>query len=129
MTARSSALPYWMGTPAALLTLAFVVLPLVVTLSLSFFPFVAGGGTGDQLTLTEGPCTLTLSVSGNTATALPNQTCTVSQQGLSGTLTVSSYTFTTTDGKSATRTAAGSVTVTSPTAATCTYAAGGGFTK
>ena len=53
MTARSSALPYWMGTPAALLTLAFVVLPLVVTLSLSFFPFVAGGGTGDQLTLTH----------------------------------------------------------------------------
>jgi putative spermidine/putrescine transport system permease protein len=51
MQVKSSALPYWLATPGALIILAFVVLPLVVTLSLSFFPFVAGGNTGDHLTL------------------------------------------------------------------------------
>ncbi len=50
MQAKSNTLPYWLCTPGALITLAFVVLPLVVTLSLSFFPFVAGGATGDHLT-------------------------------------------------------------------------------
>lgn len=51
MQAKSSALPYWLSTPGALIILAFVALPLVVTLSLSFFPFVSGGGAGDHLTL------------------------------------------------------------------------------
>lgn len=51
MTTKSSALPYWLASPGVLIVLAFVALPLVVTLSLSFFPFVAGGATGDHLTL------------------------------------------------------------------------------
>lgn len=50
---RASALPYWMGTPATLITLALVVLPLVVTLSLSLFPFIPGGGVGEHLTLSH----------------------------------------------------------------------------
>ena len=51
MQEKPSALPYWLASPSALIVLAFVVLPLVVTLSLSFFPFIAGGATGDHLTL------------------------------------------------------------------------------
>jgi len=42
-------LPYWLGTPAAVAMLAFVVLPLVLTLSLSFYPFT-GSHIGTQLT-------------------------------------------------------------------------------
>ena len=45
-------LPYWLGTPAALAMLAFVVLPLVLTLSLSFYPFTSGQ-IGTHLTLSN----------------------------------------------------------------------------
>ena len=44
-------LPYWLTTPGVLIALAFVALPLVITLSLSFFPFLSGGGVGDQITI------------------------------------------------------------------------------
>lgn len=50
MTAQRQQLPYWLGTPAALAMLAFVVLPLVLTLSLSFYPFT-GGQVGATLTV------------------------------------------------------------------------------
>jgi putative spermidine/putrescine transport system permease protein len=43
-------LPYWLATPGMLMTLAFVALPLVLTLSLSLYPFIPGGGVGEQLT-------------------------------------------------------------------------------
>lgn len=43
-------LPYWLSTPGALVMLAFVALPLVLTLSLSFYPFVPGTGVGEGLT-------------------------------------------------------------------------------
>ncbi|SEM03866.1 putative spermidine/putrescine transport system permease protein [Variovorax sp. YR750] len=50
MTQRNL-LPYWLTAPGMLIALAFVALPLVVTLSLSFFPFLSGGGIGDQITI------------------------------------------------------------------------------
>lgn len=44
-------LPYWLSTPAALAMLAFVALPLVLTLGLSLHPFVPGTGVGEGLIL------------------------------------------------------------------------------
>lgn len=43
-------LPYWLGSPAALAMLAFVALPLVLTLGLSLYPFAPGIGVGEGLT-------------------------------------------------------------------------------
>lgn len=50
MTMRN-VLPYWLTAPGALIALAFVAAPLVVTLSLSLYPFLPGGGVGDQMTI------------------------------------------------------------------------------
>lgn len=47
----SNRLPYWLTAPGVLVALAFVALPLVATLSLSFFPFLSSGEVGDQVTL------------------------------------------------------------------------------
>lgn len=44
-------LPYWLSAPGVLLMLAFVALPLVLTLSLSLYPMAPGGGVGEQMTL------------------------------------------------------------------------------
>ena len=44
-------LPYWLSAPGVLVMLAFVALPLVLTLALSFYPFVPGTGVGEGLTL------------------------------------------------------------------------------
>lgn len=44
-------LPYWLSAPSVLMTLAFVALPLVLTLSLSVFPFQPDGSIGRTLTL------------------------------------------------------------------------------
>jgi len=44
-------LPYWLTAPGVLMALAFVALPLVITLSLSLYPFLPGGGVGDQMTI------------------------------------------------------------------------------
>lgn len=43
-------LPYWLTMPGMLVTLAFVALPLILLFSLSLYPFVSGGGIGEQLT-------------------------------------------------------------------------------
>lgn len=43
-------LPYWLSAPGMLVMLAFVALPLVLTLSLSLYPFQSAGGVGDQMT-------------------------------------------------------------------------------
>ncbi len=51
MIARRNLLPYWLSAPGVLVMLAFVALPLILTLSLSLYPFVPGGGVGDTLTL------------------------------------------------------------------------------
>ena len=51
MNPQRNWLPYWLTTPGVLMTLAFVALPLVITLSLSLYPFLPGGGVGDQMTL------------------------------------------------------------------------------
>lgn len=51
MNGERSLLPYWLTFPGALLILAFVALPLVLTLTLSLYPFTSAGGVGDQLTL------------------------------------------------------------------------------
>ena len=48
--ARRNLLPYWLSAPGSLAVLAFVALPLVLTLSLSMYPFVPGLGVGDGLT-------------------------------------------------------------------------------
>lgn len=50
MKEQRNLLPYWLAAPGMLMTLAFVALPLVLTLSLSLYPFVPGGGVGAQLT-------------------------------------------------------------------------------
>lgn len=44
-------LPYWLTAPGVLIAVAFVALPLILTLSLSLYPFVPGGGVGQQITL------------------------------------------------------------------------------
>lgn len=46
-------LPYWLSSPAVLALLALVVLPLVLTLSLSFYASGPGGSHGAALTLTN----------------------------------------------------------------------------
>ncbi|MDO8320355.1 ABC transporter permease [Rhodoferax sp.] len=51
MTNVRNLLPYWLTAPGILVMLAFVALPLVLTLSLSMYPFLPGGGVGDGLTL------------------------------------------------------------------------------
>lgn len=44
-------LPYWLTAPGTLVMLAFVALPLVLTLSLSLYPFVSVGQVGTDMTL------------------------------------------------------------------------------
>lgn len=51
MNAKHNMLPYWLTAPGMLMTLAFVALPLVITLSLSLYPFLSGGGVGEQMTI------------------------------------------------------------------------------
>jgi putative spermidine/putrescine transport system permease protein len=50
-SAERSFLPYGLTAPGVLLMLALLALPLVITLSLSFYPFQPGVGVGDTLTL------------------------------------------------------------------------------
>lgn len=47
---RRNLLPYWLSTPAVLVMLAFVALPLVMTLSMSLYPFSSSTGVGEGLT-------------------------------------------------------------------------------
>lgn len=51
MNPKRNVLPYWLTAPSMLMTLAFVALPLVITLSLSLYPFLSGGGVGDRMTI------------------------------------------------------------------------------
>lgn len=51
MNPQRNWLPYWLTAPGVLMALAFVALPLVITLSLSLYPFLPGGGIGDQMTI------------------------------------------------------------------------------
>jgi putative spermidine/putrescine transport system permease protein len=51
MDERRNLLPYWLSAPGMLAMLAFVALPLVLTLSLSLYPFVPGTGVGEGLTV------------------------------------------------------------------------------
>ena len=51
MSPQRNWLPYWLTAPGVLMTLAFVALPLVITLSLSLYPFLPGGGVGEQMTI------------------------------------------------------------------------------
>jgi putative spermidine/putrescine transport system permease protein len=50
MLERRNSLPYWLTAPSVLVMLAFVALPLVLTLSLSLYPFTPGVGVGEGLT-------------------------------------------------------------------------------
>lgn len=50
-SSERSFLPYGLTAPGVLLTLALLAVPLVITLSLSFYPFQSGGVVGDRLTL------------------------------------------------------------------------------
>jgi putative spermidine/putrescine transport system permease protein len=51
MSAEARRAPYWLTSPATLVMLALVALPLLVTLSLSFYAFdPAAGGVTDRLT-------------------------------------------------------------------------------
>ncbi len=51
MNSKRNLLPYWLTAPGVLITLAFVAVPLVITLSLSLYPFLAGGGVGEHMTI------------------------------------------------------------------------------
>lgn len=51
MNTERNLLPYWLSSPGVLAMLALVVLPLVMTLSLSLYPFLPGGAVGDALTV------------------------------------------------------------------------------
>lgn len=48
--ARRNLLPYWLSAPSVLVMLAFVAAPLVMTLSLSLYPFSPSTGVGEGLT-------------------------------------------------------------------------------
>lgn len=50
MSTTARATPYWLTAPGTLVILALVAAPLVLTLSLSFFPFDPAIGIGDRLT-------------------------------------------------------------------------------
>lgn len=50
MPPQRNLLPYWLSAPGALVMLAFVALPLVLTLSLSLHPFVPAVGVGEGFT-------------------------------------------------------------------------------
>ncbi len=50
MNTTARATPYWLTAPGTLVILALVAAPLVLTLSLSFFPFDPAIGIGDRLT-------------------------------------------------------------------------------
>ena len=41
-------LPYWLTVPGVLVMLAFVALPMVLTLSLSLYPFSSATGVGED---------------------------------------------------------------------------------
>ena len=49
-SARASALPQWLMAPSIIVMLAFVALPLLMTLSLSVQPFLPDGRIGDGWT-------------------------------------------------------------------------------
>ncbi len=51
MNTQRNLLPYWLSSPGILVMLAFVALPLVLTLSLSLYPFDPNTGVGNNLTL------------------------------------------------------------------------------
>jgi putative spermidine/putrescine transport system permease protein len=51
MISKRNVLPYWLAAPGVLMTLAFVAVPLVITLSLSLYPFLSGGGVGEHMTI------------------------------------------------------------------------------
>ncbi len=51
MTEARNLLPYWLTAPGMLVMLAFVALPLVLTLSLSFYPLSSGGDIGEHMTV------------------------------------------------------------------------------
>ena len=53
MSAGARATPYWLTSPAVLVMLALVALPLVLTLSLSFYAFDSATGVKDTLTLSN----------------------------------------------------------------------------
>ncbi|WP_300298011.1 ABC transporter permease [Ferrovibrio sp.] len=53
MTPSRNTLPFWLSAPSLLLTMAFVALPLVMTLSLSLYPYDLTTGIGDGMTLTN----------------------------------------------------------------------------
>ena len=53
MNDERNLLPYWLSAPGTLTMLAFVALPLVLTLGLSLYPFVPGTGVGEGLTATH----------------------------------------------------------------------------
>ena len=50
MSTASRATPYWLTAPGTLVILALVAAPLVLTLSLSFYPFDSATGIGSTLT-------------------------------------------------------------------------------
>jgi putative spermidine/putrescine transport system permease protein len=51
MKSKLNLLPYWLTAPGSLMTMAFVAVPLVITLSLSLYPFLPGGGVGEGMTI------------------------------------------------------------------------------
>ena len=53
MNSARNRLPYWLSAPGALAILAFVALPLVLTLSLSLYPLLPDGRIGTRLTLSN----------------------------------------------------------------------------
>lgn len=51
MSSSRNLLPYWLSAPGVLVMLAFVTLPLVLTMSMSLYPFVPDTGVGEGVTI------------------------------------------------------------------------------
>lgn len=68
-------------------------------------------GSSSDLVLVDDDCSLKLAIDGDKATLDGSQSCTVSEAGATGTMTVNSYTFTTSDGETARLSASGTVTL------------------
>ena len=87
------------------------------------------GSTSDLIATIE-DCPLKFDVRGNSASALSGQTCTVSDSGVTGTLTYQSVVVTSTDGKVATISGNGVISATvAGTAVTCTETVSGNLQK
>jgi hypothetical protein len=96
---KSNFIGTWMYTSGTVTTTCMGEAPNVQQLTNSV---IVSEGTSSDLVLNDAGCITKLDISGNTASVQPGQMCTGMNQDVSLTVTYTSITFTTTDGKTGT---------------------------